>query len=104
MTRKELSKIRLLVEGLIKTTRKGSSSHELALKLQEAVAAPPTIGEIILGLPAETHKARAALIGLSRQGYYNLVQGLARPNTLTAKRLADLTGLAEEQIRRAAGP
>lgn len=103
MTRKDCAKARVLVEGLLKIARKGTAAHAIASELQELLQPGPTLGEIILALPSENHKERARMIGISRQGYYNLVQGTARPNTLTTKRLADLTGLAEDVIK-AAGP
>lgn len=103
MTRKECNKARALVEGLLKVTRGGSAAHTIATELQEVLQPGPTLGEIILKLPSENHKERARMIGISRQGYYNLIQGVARPNVLTCKRLADLTGMTEEAIK-AAGP
>lgn len=103
MNRKEETQARVLVEALVQHTRNGSQAHGLAIRLQELLRPQPTLGEIILALPAETHKDRAAMIGISRQAYYNLIQGIARPNTLTSKRLADMTGLSEEVIRQS-GP
>lgn len=103
MNRKEYGQARTLVEAIVQHTRHGTQAHAMAMELQVLMKPRPTLGEIILALPADTHKDRAALIGISRQGYYNLIQGLARPNTLTTKRLADLTGLAEEAIKEA-GP
>lgn len=103
MTRKEFSKARTLVDAMLKITRSGSATHAMATELQVLLKPPPTIGEIVLSLKSDNHTQRAALIGLSRQGYYNLIQGVARPNSMTTKRLADLTGLTEEVIRQA-GP
>lgn len=103
MTRKEYQEARKLADSLLKVTRKGSVGHELATKLAALLKPPPNLAEILLSLEiGGTHKDRAALIGLSRQGYYNLLQGLARPNSMTTKRLALLTGLTEEAIRQAA--
>lgn len=103
MNRREQAQARTLAEALVRHTRNGSQAHVLAMKLQVLLQPKPTLGEIILALPAESHTERAALIGLSRQGYYNLIQGVARPNTMTSKRLADLTGLSEDVIRQS-GP
>lgn len=98
---KDLAKIRSMVDALVKLTRKNTAAHAVAAELQTMLQPPPKLADIILSLPSETHKDRAALIGLSRQAYYNLIQGQSRPNTLTVKRLADLTGVAEEQVREA---
>lgn len=103
MNRKEFNQARKLVEDIVQHTRKGTQAHALAVELQVMMKPQPTLGEIILALPSTTHKDRAKMIGISRQGYYNLIQGISRPNTLMAKRLADLTGLSEEAIREA-GP
>lgn len=103
MTRKDNTKALALVNGMLKIARKGTAMHAMASELRELLQPPPTLGEIILQLPSENHKERARLIGISRQGYYNLLQGVARPNTLTTRRLAELSGLSEEAIR-AAGP
>ena len=101
MTRKEFTQARTLIEALLKHTRKGSAAHALAVELETVLQPSPTMDQIILSLPSNSHKDRAAMIGISRQGYYNLLQGLARPNSMTTKRLADLTGLAEDVIRQA---
>jgi DNA-binding XRE family transcriptional regulator len=71
-----------------------------ATKLAKLLTPPPTMGEILLQIPAQSHTARAKLIGLSRQGYYNLINDMARPNTMTAARLAELTGIPVETIRQ----
>lgn len=102
MTRTQQTQARELVEELLQHTRSGSQAHALAMELQ-GLMPPPTLSQIILALPADTHKDRAAMIGISRQAYYNLIQGVARPNLMTAKRLAGLTGLSEEVIRQS-GP
>ena len=99
MTRKQLAQAVELVATLVTHTRAGSAARAIVVELQGLLKPGPTIGEIILSLPSDTHKDRAAMIGISRQGYYNLIQGLARPNPITIKRLADLTGFAEDVIR-----
>lgn len=103
MTRKECAKAQTLVDGLLKISRKGTAAHAIATELQALLQPGPTLGEIILALPSDNHKERAKMIGISRQGYYNLIQGIARPSTLMVKRLADLTGIAEDEIKQA-GP
>lgn len=102
MTKKEFAQAKSLVEALLKHTRKGSPAHLMAKELQNVLQPPPTMADIMLAVDGETHKDRAATIGISRQGYYNLMQGLARPNSITRKRLAELTGFAEEEIQQAA--
>lgn len=99
MTRKDQERARELVEELLERVR--GTNKDIVLELQELLGPSPTLGEIMLKIPSPTHKDRARLIGLSRQGYYNLLQGIARPNLMTTKRLADLTGLSEEVIKEA---
>jgi DNA-binding XRE family transcriptional regulator len=72
-----------------------------AVRLKKMFVPPPTMEEILLKVPGETHTERALEIGISRQGYYNLLGGQARPNAMTAKRLAELTGYKIETIREA---
>lgn len=101
MKRKEYERARVLVDEMLRCTRKGSMAYERACELKALLKPPPTIGDIILKVPAINHKERARAIGISRQGYYNLIQGIARPNAITRKRLADMTGLTEEVIQEA---
>ena len=69
------------------------------LRLKKMLTPPPTMAEILAMIPAASHKERAKTIGLSRQGYYNLAEGTARRSSMTAKRLAELTGVPESTIR-----
>lgn len=101
MTRKEYGQARKLVDEMLRHTRGGSAAHAMAVELKDLLKPQPTLGEIILRVPAVNHTERARTIGISRQGYYNLIQGTARPNTITRKRLADLTGMSEEVIQEA---
>lgn len=97
MRRSEVIQAYRLAAGLVERTR--GSTRETALEICELLAPPPGLAEIMLKIPARTHLERARAIGISRQAYYNLMYGHARPNRLTAKRLAALTGVDEGVIR-----
>jgi hypothetical protein len=72
----------------------------MTVKLKRILKAPPSIEDIMLRVPGETHTARAREIGISRQGYYNMLGGTP-PNAITTKRLAELTGYSAEAIKDA---
>lgn len=101
MIKKDLDQARKLVDKLVKQTRAGTPAHQMAVQLEKLLQPTSTLGDIIALVPGENHKEKAELIGLSRQGYYNLVRGLTKPHTMTARRLAELTGISEDIIRQA---
>jgi hypothetical protein len=69
-------------------------------RLKRIIKPPLLIEDILYKVPGETHTARAREIGVSRQGYYNLLGGTP-PNAITLKRLAELTGYPAEAIKEA---
>lgn len=101
MTRKDLERAQMLADELVRHSR--GANQVVAEELRRLLEPMPSITDIMLRIPGETHKDRIKAMGLSPQGYYNLMQGHSRPNTRTAGRLAKLTGLPEELIRQA-GP
>lgn len=98
MTRRQFQRAVKLADQILAAT-KGMPVNGLVAALRRQLTPMPTMGEILLKVPGETVTERAATIGCSRQGYYNLLAGTARPNPMTAKRLADLTGIEETVIR-----
>lgn len=101
MTREDLAVAAELAETLRKSTRAGSRQHDLAETLCKLLQPPPSAESILLAVPGETHVARAKAIGLSRQGYYNLRNGVSAPSGTVAKLLAQITGMPEEVVRSA---
>ena len=106
MTRKEYERAGRLADEIIQGLRRQDlmapglgTLMNAAVRLKKMLAPPLTLAEIVAKVPAENHTARARAIGLSRQGYYNLLEGTARRSPMTAKRLAELTGVPEETIR-----
>lgn len=71
----------------------------MAVRLKKTIQPLPTAKEILLKVPGETHTERAKEIGISRQGYYNLLGGTARPNQMLVKRLSELTGVKADTIK-----
>ena len=113
MTRKQCQRaIKLaekLVDGLSTATSNRRSTGPdrvelevllgISMRLREMLVPPPTMEEVLLMVPGETVTARAKTVGISRQGYYNLINGMARADASLAKVLAGLTGFDEETIR-----
>jgi hypothetical protein len=111
MLRKDYEKAGRLLDDLIAGMAEAQLGHpdraDLAallstvVKLKKLVQPPPSMEEILLRIVAPTHTERAKIIGISRQGYYNLLGGQVRPNSMTVKRLVELTGMKAETIRSA---
>ena len=99
--RDKMDRARALASELARHSR--GVNQEVAEKLCKLLEPPPSLHEILMQIPAEDHRERIRAIGISHQGYYNLMNGVSRPNTKTAARLAKLTGLPVDTIRQA-GP
>lgn len=50
-------------------------------------------------LPVSTPSARARLLGITRQAYYDWLNDKWRPNLRQAAKLAELTGVSVKEIR-----
>jgi hypothetical protein len=99
MTRDELNKALVLADKIVSATA-GLPVNRPAKQLRKLLEPGPDMAEILALVPAADVKARARLIGISRQAYYGLLGGnIPRPATVT--RLAQLTGLSETMIRDA---
>lgn len=97
MTR--LEKAMALADELVRRSR--GENQDVARELRSLLEPPPSIADILLAIPGDTHKERIAKIGISHMAYYNLLKGLSRPNTRTTAKLVKLTGLSEDAIREA---
>lgn len=101
LARDKLDRARALADELVRRSR--GENQEAARELLALLQPPPSLSHILLSIPGEGHKGRIEALGISHQGYYNLLNGVSRPNTKTTARLAKLTGLPAEVIREA-GP
>lgn len=100
MTLRQLERAQALVDELVR--RSTGDNRDAAMQLRDLLT-PHRLAEILMSIPGETHKERIKRIGISHQGYYNLLNGVSKPNSRTAARLAQLTGLTADAIQRA-GP
>lgn len=100
LTARQMERAQVLTEELVR--RSEGENREVAIQLQNLLT-PRSLSDLILSIPAESHKQRIQKIGISPQGYYNLLNGTSRPQHGTAAKLAKLTGLTADAIQRA-GP
>lgn len=100
LTLRQMERAQALADELVR--RSEGENREAATQLRDLLT-PHSLKEIIMSIPGETHTDRIKRTGLSPQGYYNLLNGVSRPNSRTAARLAQLTGLTADAIQRA-GP
>jgi len=96
----DLVKARYLADRLVMKAA-GTDLSRMAKQLRRLLEPGPTMDEILATVAANDVKARAKLIGISRQAYYNLQAGKAKPTLATAQRLSELTGVPVEVIRAA---
>jgi DNA-binding XRE family transcriptional regulator len=94
---RDLQKAFALAEKLEQQTE-GQPYHALATRLRKMLLPAPSMREILAKVEARDETERAKIIGVSRQGYYNWLNEQSRPNPLSAKRIAELSGVAEELI------
>ena len=86
-----------LVERLI-ALEPDLSTVQYARKMRERLRLPmPVVLENLY--PDLSIVDRAARLGVTRQAYYGWLNGLSRPNTRMAKKLASLTGFDWHDIR-----
>ena len=93
---RHLRRARRHVEALLKLDLY-KDVRESAEELQRRLQLPLT--EALSKVPGESIAARARRLGITRQTYYQWLNGRARPNNEMARRLSELTGIPESQIR-----
>jgi hypothetical protein len=78
----------------------GAADHVLRNleRLQARLQLVP-MADILAKLPDDTVTARAKRLGITRQAYYDWVNGKSRPNIKQARRLQKLTGFTVQEIR-----
>ena len=75
-----------------------SHAHTMAIRVKRILQAPTPMQDILDRVPGESVTDRAATAGVSRQTWYNWLNDRGRPDGAAAKRLAALTGVAEDII------
>jgi hypothetical protein len=85
-----------LLENVIKRTRDPVTKRRASI-LRDTLSQRP-MAEIINAVPGSTITAQAALCKVSRQTFYNWMNG-AVPNTRQAQRLTKITGYTIAEIR-----
>lgn len=98
MTRKQFARAIRLADKLIEGVG-NPELHQAAVDLRSLLTPPPTIGEVLSKVPGNSIQARAKTIGISRQTYYNLLEGGTRASLPVALRIADVTGVDIEVVK-----
>jgi DNA-binding XRE family transcriptional regulator len=57
------------------------------------------MAQVLAKVPGKTVKAKAKLVGVTRQAWYQWLDRTARPNATRARQLAKITGYSAEEIR-----
>lgn len=73
--------------------------HLTARKLRAMLEPPPTMQQILDRVPGDTVTAKCEVIGVSRQGYYDLQKGTKRPTLKTVRLLAAASGVEADLIK-----
>ena len=100
MTLEELAQAVELVDAILAATPARTTIHRTAKKLRKLLEPGPDMAEILAMIPANNLRARARILGVSRQAYYGLLHGRV-PRPTTVARLAEVTGVPEATIRSA---
>lgn len=99
MDRKQYERAAKLADRLVEGLVGAPDLRKTAVQLRAMLTPPLTAEELLAKVPGATHNERAKALGISRQGFYNLRNGLSRPNPMLARLLAELTRVPEAQIR-----
>ena len=95
VSRKE--RILKLVVRLIKESSSDPSLQARALKLQRQLTIP--MSEILEKVPGKTIGDKIKLLGITRQAWYQWMNGTSRPSQKRAEHLHKLTGYSVSEIR-----
>lgn len=98
MTRKQFARAIKLADKLIEGVG-NPELHQAAVDLRALLVPPPPMSEILALVPGESIMARVKLLGISRQTYYNLLEGGMRPSVLVAERIAQVTGVDVDIVK-----
>lgn len=100
MTRDKHSKALRLAERLIARLPAETEEYSLAIKLRGMLIPPLTPDEVLdMVLPFGSIVAKSKRLGISRQYFYALKAGTARPGEEIMARIATLTGVSAERLK-----
>jgi transcriptional regulator with XRE-family HTH domain len=68
-----------------------------AMRIRSRIRLP--MAQVLAKVPGKTVKERAKLVGVTRQAWYQWLDGTARPNAARAIRLSKITGIPADAIR-----
>lgn len=98
MTRKQYARAIRLADKLVEQTA-NPDLRQTALDLRAMLTPPPSMQEILALVPGESIIARSKVLGISRQTYYNLAEGLTRASLPIAEKIASVTGVNVEIVK-----
>lgn len=102
MTPQQIRRARKVVDELERIDHK-PKFYPLLRELRALLEEPPSLKEIFDRVPGVDIKAKAAVVGISRQAYYKIIAGKVRPQDETVRLLSLNSGVPIEVIR-ASGP
>jgi transcriptional regulator with XRE-family HTH domain len=85
-----------LIEELIETAVDPGVKLR-AMRIRSRIRLP--MSQVLAKVPGRTVKEKAKLVGVTRQAWYQWLDGTARPNAARASKLAKLTGYNADEIR-----
>jgi hypothetical protein len=88
----------------LNSLNRNPESRKLVAELKALLGPMPDLGPILSQIPGESIKAKSAAIGITRQGWHNLMKGTVRPQEATVQRIAQATGLEERYVWRHCPP
>jgi transcriptional regulator with XRE-family HTH domain len=86
-----------MIDHLIRENRGDPGIVHALNQVRDRIKLP--MSHILAKVPGVSISDRAAKIGISRQAYYQWLNGYSRPNPEQAERLAKLTGFSVKAIR-----
>ena len=90
-------KVLQMIDFLIKENRDDPGVVHALNQVRDRIKLPMV--DILRKIPGGNVRERAALCGVSKQAYYQWLNGTSRPNPEQAERIAKLTGYSARAIR-----
>ena len=98
MTRKQIARAMKLADRLVEGVG-NPEMNRIAVDLKKLLTPPPPMRDILALIPGESIMAKSRELGVSRQTFYNLMDGGTRPSLLVAERIAQVTGIDVEIVK-----
>ena len=90
MTREDLDLAVYLTDQIIAKANKGTRVLKIAQRLRRLLEPPNPMADVLARVPGKSITEKCVAIDISRQAYYNLKDGISRPNNKTTARLMAL--------------